>query len=267
MEILLTALSPPVPALYGQVKEVVLASDSDWMIDIMVKWVWQWQQQGWRTSSGEPIMHARIVSRIHDQINLAESKYGVFVKFWKVESKFVTGAKRLARNALKNYLHGDFEQYICAPGRAWIHAGHYMQPAGWRLRNTNLTISRLDLPIRGKTPWISSVRSYLVRQTTLEESTTVFSYREKLAKLFGADSWHDVIAAERLKIARESLELAAIRLGKDNVRTSEWAKEYEHIPGDTVVRKLMHLSIILRRMDRFEFPLCPIEKGMREICL
>lgn len=230
------------------INELIIATDSVYVVDSLCKWVWCWEENGWRNSNGEDVLNSRLISTIHDQIRSAELEHDIDVKFWRVTRESIVEARRLARVALENYLPGDFERTVCTPKQRWNHAGDYMRSIEWRLRNTDLTLSRVELPLLGENRWITSVKSYIIRQISSNEAIDIASFCRQLFTHLGIWRWN-VLESEKQILSRERLELLSLRIGRGGSPGIQTTTSYNHIPGDSVLQKILHLDAILKRID------------------
>lgn len=228
--------------------ELIIVTDSAYVVDSLCKWIWGWEENGWRTSNGEDVLNSHLISIIHEQVKSAKLEYDMNVKFWRVPRESIVEARRLANVALENYLHGDFERTICTPRQRWNHAGDYTRSIQWRLRNTNLTLSRVELPLSGENRWITSVKSYIIRQISLNQDTDVESFRQQLIMYLGLQ-WRNVLESEKQILEREKVELLGLRIGRGGTPGIHTTTSYSHIPGDSVLQKILHVDTILRRIN------------------
>ncbi|KAH6718147.1 ribonuclease H-like domain-containing protein [Leptodontidium sp. MPI-SDFR-AT-0119] len=80
-------------------EQVVIKSDSVYLVKGMTEWALKWERDGWKTAKGQPVVNEELFKQLLDQYKaLADS--GVEVLFWHVRRDFNTEADRLANDAL-----------------------------------------------------------------------------------------------------------------------------------------------------------------------
>jgi len=79
--------------------EVVLVSDSDYLVKSMCEYIWKWLRNGFRASTGKKVENEVLLKKLHERIEqLAEE--AMEVKFWHVKRDMNQDADRLANAAL-----------------------------------------------------------------------------------------------------------------------------------------------------------------------
>ena len=93
-------------------KTIVIATDSEYVVNGATKWVKSWLRKGWRTSQGQPVKNKDLW-----QVLLGEaerrSEDGLDIKFWYIPRRFNGEADRLAKDAAENSQSGPiFEDLL-----------------------------------------------------------------------------------------------------------------------------------------------------------
>lgn len=78
---------------------VVLITDSSYLANAMTDWVYKWSQNGWRTSTGRPVVNADDFMELDGLLRYLED-HRVPVRFWLVARKFNVLADELAKKAI-----------------------------------------------------------------------------------------------------------------------------------------------------------------------
>lgn len=79
--------------------EVVLVSDSDYLIKSMCEYIWKWLGNGFKTSAGKKVENEVLFRKLHERIEQFDED-GVEIKFWHVKRVMNKDADRLADVAL-----------------------------------------------------------------------------------------------------------------------------------------------------------------------
>ncbi len=80
---------------------VVVMTDSSYLATGISEWIWNWRLNGFRNSSGTPVVNASMFLQLHDMID-AYLDDGVEVKFWRVPREWNGDADHLANWALNS---------------------------------------------------------------------------------------------------------------------------------------------------------------------
>ncbi|KAF8457333.1 ribonuclease H-like domain-containing protein [Kalaharituber pfeilii] len=82
------------------ITEIILLTNSDYLIKSMSEWVYGWVRNGWVGENGEPVANRGLFESLHNWIDNIVREYGKPVRFWKVDRVSVQEAERLANAAL-----------------------------------------------------------------------------------------------------------------------------------------------------------------------
>ncbi|PVH83507.1 ribonuclease H-like protein [Cadophora sp. DSE1049] len=82
-----------------QLEQVVLKSDSEYLVKGVTEWVDKWERNGWRTAKGGPVVNERLFNEVRGLIKELAG-LGVEVLFWHVRREENSEADRLANGAL-----------------------------------------------------------------------------------------------------------------------------------------------------------------------
>lgn len=81
--------------------QVLIKSDSQYLVNGMTKWVFKWETNGYQTSKGTPVVNSALfkqLGKLIDQLN----KLGIEVLFWHVPRRYNEQADELANMALQS---------------------------------------------------------------------------------------------------------------------------------------------------------------------
>ena len=81
---------------------LVVRSDSAYVVNGIVDWIYKWMDNGWRNSRGLPVSNMDLWQTLHSAVIRLEQRAGVDVAFWKVDRDDNRHADALARQALAN---------------------------------------------------------------------------------------------------------------------------------------------------------------------
>ncbi|KUJ09124.1 ribonuclease H-like protein [Mollisia scopiformis] len=153
-----------------EVKQLVIMSDSTWLVNSMTIWLQNWKQNGFQSSKKKPVINSELIRELDDLIEDVETTLGLNVKFWHVKRKSNFGADRLANIALDN--DADWEAF-------WRNQLEF-DPKSLNLdfftlrTNTVVTMGPrllcLEYPVTGKGEWFSSLRAFLILQNSWKVS-------------------------------------------------------------------------------------------------
>ncbi|KAF8456697.1 ribonuclease H-like domain-containing protein, partial [Terfezia claveryi] len=79
--------------------EVMLVSDSEYVVKSMCEYIWKWLRIGFKASTGKKVENGVLLKQLHERIGQL-SEEGLEVKLWHVKRKMNQNADRLANAAL-----------------------------------------------------------------------------------------------------------------------------------------------------------------------
>ncbi|XP_006463390.1 hypothetical protein AGABI2DRAFT_144709 [Agaricus bisporus var. bisporus H97] len=79
---------------------VVIASDSEYLVTGISKWIYKWYDNGWTNAKGGDVSNREDFEELDELVDELEDDYGVFVKFWKVDREDNEEADELAKDAV-----------------------------------------------------------------------------------------------------------------------------------------------------------------------
>lgn len=79
--------------------EVVLVSDSEYLVKSMCEYIWKWLKNGFKASTGKKVENEVLLKKLHERIEQL-SEEGAQVKFWHVKRDMNQDADILANVAL-----------------------------------------------------------------------------------------------------------------------------------------------------------------------
>ena len=81
-------------------KEIMIMTNSEYIVKTFSEWVWLWERDGWRRTNGSALKNLDIVQNCHKLLCEIENDRNMAVRFWKVDRMDITEAAGLARQAL-----------------------------------------------------------------------------------------------------------------------------------------------------------------------
>jgi ribonuclease HI len=81
--------------------QVVIKSDSQYLVNGMTNWVFKWETNGYQTSKGTPVVNSALFKQLGMLIGQL-NKLGVEVLFWHVSRRYNEQADKLANMALQS---------------------------------------------------------------------------------------------------------------------------------------------------------------------
>ncbi|RPB03876.1 hypothetical protein L873DRAFT_1641500, partial [Choiromyces venosus 120613-1] len=81
------------------IRNVVLVTDSNYLISCLTEHVYAWQRKGYRNAKGKAVSNANAVKWVESLIERFEGQ-GVGVRFWKVDKKDNWEAVDMAKRML-----------------------------------------------------------------------------------------------------------------------------------------------------------------------
>jgi ribonuclease HI len=81
-----------------KVHNVVLVCDSLYVVDAMTRWVFTWQESGWKDAQGGPVVNSQDFKKL-DSLIEEPAEEGIDVMFWHVSRMDNTEADNLAKRA------------------------------------------------------------------------------------------------------------------------------------------------------------------------
>lgn len=84
--------------VFKKITQVVIVSDSSYIINGMTKSIWKWEKNGYLTARKTPVANSEALVEVHGMIKDLEEK-SVTVEFWHVDRKFNVHATTLAMAA------------------------------------------------------------------------------------------------------------------------------------------------------------------------
>ncbi|KAF9450279.1 ribonuclease H-like protein [Macrolepiota fuliginosa MF-IS2] len=85
-----------------QTENVVLISDSSYVVDAMTNWVYRWRNNGWMNNRGFEVTNRDDFERLDRLINILDDDFDVSVRLWLVPRCYVQEADRLAKDAINS---------------------------------------------------------------------------------------------------------------------------------------------------------------------
>jgi ribonuclease HI len=85
----------------GDLKQVVIKADSEYLVKAMTEWVFKWERNGYRNSRGTPVTNTPHFKRLEELV-VELNKLDVEVLFWHVPRDYNKQADMWANNALHN---------------------------------------------------------------------------------------------------------------------------------------------------------------------
>ena len=89
-------------------REIIIKLDSQVVARTFEEWVWNWANNGWRTSRNKPVENQPVVQDIHSIICGMEAD-NMAVRFWRVGREWNKEADALANEALDAYSDSGYE--------------------------------------------------------------------------------------------------------------------------------------------------------------
>ena len=83
-----------------QLEQVILKSDSEYLVKGMTDWVGKWERNGWRTAKGGQVVNKRLFREVQDVV-MELQNLGVGVVLWHVGREENWEADGLANGALE----------------------------------------------------------------------------------------------------------------------------------------------------------------------
>ncbi|KAJ5951182.1 uncharacterized protein N7479_009595 [Penicillium vulpinum] len=77
---------------------LIIASDSEYLVDGITKSIWEWLSWSWVTTAGEPVRNRDLWECLLGEVEMWEEK-GIRVQFWRIPKEFNTKADRYANEA------------------------------------------------------------------------------------------------------------------------------------------------------------------------
>lgn len=81
------------------IRQVVLKSDSEYLVKGMTEWLSKWESNGYRTAKGAPVANLELFQKLRKLVGDLDT-VGIDVLFWHVERKFNKVADKCASMAL-----------------------------------------------------------------------------------------------------------------------------------------------------------------------
>lgn len=78
---------------------VVLISDSNYVVQAMTEWVYKWRNNGWTNHRGLEVTNRDDFERLDDLIDILDDEHDVSVRFWLVPRQYNQEADELAKDA------------------------------------------------------------------------------------------------------------------------------------------------------------------------
>jgi ribonuclease HI len=85
----------------GELHQVVIKADSEYLVKGMTEWVFKWEENGYRTTRGTPVTNAPLFRKLEELI-VKLNKFNVEVLFWHVPRDRNKQADMWANMALQN---------------------------------------------------------------------------------------------------------------------------------------------------------------------
>ena len=85
---------------HAQIKQVVLVTDSEYLVRSMSEYIWRWLQNGWVNSKRARVKNHHLLLRVHESLQHFQQEMGMDVRFWRVNRRFNKVADALANEAL-----------------------------------------------------------------------------------------------------------------------------------------------------------------------
>jgi ribonuclease HI len=79
------------------IRNIVLVSDSTYVVQSMTNWILNWRKNGWTNRNGRPLGNQRLLQELDAVIGNAEQS-GINVLFWQVPRQYIPEADSLAKN-------------------------------------------------------------------------------------------------------------------------------------------------------------------------
>ena len=95
--------------LDGKIRQIVIKSDSAYLVNSMVTYVETWRDNNYKTSRGTPVVNEDLLRRLDMYVDCLE-KMGVDVRFWHVPRAQNKQADKLANAALDGVDHRQFTE-------------------------------------------------------------------------------------------------------------------------------------------------------------
>ncbi|KAF8416561.1 hypothetical protein EV426DRAFT_626204 [Tirmania nivea] len=86
-----------------RIKQVVIITDSEYVVKSLTERVWRWIENGFKTTKGKNVKNAGLLLEIHRTIEGFQDDFGVDVRFWRVDREFVQEARDLANEPFTEY--------------------------------------------------------------------------------------------------------------------------------------------------------------------
>lgn len=83
-------------------QNVVLISDSSYVVQSMTDWVFKWRNNGWANHRGYEVTNRDDFEKLDDLIDDLDGEHGVEVKFWRIPREFNQEADELAKDAVED---------------------------------------------------------------------------------------------------------------------------------------------------------------------
>lgn len=79
-------------------KSLVIATDSEYVVEGATRWVKGWLRRGWRTSTGAPVKNKDLWQTVLGEAE-RRGERGLKIRFWRIPREWNTEADRRAREA------------------------------------------------------------------------------------------------------------------------------------------------------------------------
>lgn len=149
-----------------EIKEVIIISDSAWLVNSMTSYIDKWRQNGYINSKRQPVFNAELIQELDDLIEDVDTTLGLSVKFWHVERKHNHFADRLANIPLAHPAitwSTFWEQQLTEDPKISLSDLLSFRPNA--VESSSPRILCLSYPLTGKGEYMSSLRAFLIIQS------------------------------------------------------------------------------------------------------
>ncbi|KXN92152.1 Ribonuclease H1, partial [Leucoagaricus sp. SymC.cos] len=80
-------------------RNIVIITDSQYVVGAMTGWLDNWRGNGWRTSGGHPVANLQDFIELEIVVERLEQQFDLAVRFWHVPREYNTRADALAKAA------------------------------------------------------------------------------------------------------------------------------------------------------------------------
>lgn len=99
------------PSVDQEIRQIVVKSDSAYLVSSMVDWVEKWRDNGYKTYRRTPVVNRDLLCRLDEWVTWLKRVEGIDVRFWHVLRMQNKQADKLANAALDGVDHKQFSGF------------------------------------------------------------------------------------------------------------------------------------------------------------